>query len=103
MNNLTIRLETENDYRAVEELTREAFWNVYKPGVDEHYFVNKMRKHPDFIHELAFVLEKTAKLHLHFEAKRNCLKASHMTMPAQTETFSECFVPSCGSSIAPSQ
>ena len=32
MNNLTIRQETEKDYRAVEELTREAFWNVYKPG-----------------------------------------------------------------------
>ena len=32
MNNVTIRLETEKDYRAVEELTREAFWNVYKPG-----------------------------------------------------------------------
>ena len=39
MNNLTIRLEIEKDYRAVEELTREAFWNVYKPGADEHYFV----------------------------------------------------------------
>ena len=32
MDNLTIRLETEKDYRAVEELTRETFWNVYKPG-----------------------------------------------------------------------
>lgn len=32
MDNLTIRLETEKDNRAVEELTREAFWNVYKPG-----------------------------------------------------------------------
>ena len=62
MNNLTIRLETENDYRAVEELTREAFWNVYKPGADEHYFVHKMRKHPDFIPELAFVLEKDGKI-----------------------------------------
>ena len=57
MNNLTIRLETEKDYRAVEELTREAFWNVYKPGADEHYFVHTMRSHPDFIPELAFVLE----------------------------------------------
>ena len=37
MKNLTVRLETEKDYRAVEELTREAFWNVYKPGADEHY------------------------------------------------------------------
>ena len=58
MDNLTIRLETEKDYRAVEELTREAFWNVYKPGADEHYYVNQMRNHPDFIPELAFVLEK---------------------------------------------
>ena len=24
----TIRKETESDYRAVENLTREAFWNV---------------------------------------------------------------------------
>ena len=46
MNNLTIRLETKKDYRAVEELTREAFWNVYKPGADEHYFVHTMRSHP---------------------------------------------------------
>lgn len=49
MKNLTIRLETEKDYRAVEELTREAFWNVYKPGADEHYYVHQMRQHPDFI------------------------------------------------------
>ena len=57
MDNLKIRLETQADYRAVEELTREAFWNVYKPGADEHYFVHMMRSHPDFIPELAFVLE----------------------------------------------
>ena len=62
MNNLTIRLETEKDYRAVEELTREAFWNVYKPGADEHYFVHMMRNHPDFIPELAFVLEKDGEI-----------------------------------------
>ena len=57
MDNFTIRIETEKDYRAVEELTREAFWNVYKPGADEHYYVHMMRSHPDFIPELAFVLE----------------------------------------------
>jgi len=62
MNNLTIRLETEKDYRAVEELTREAFWNVYKPGADEHYYVHQMRSHPDFIPELAFVLEEDGEL-----------------------------------------
>ncbi len=58
MENITIRLETPADYRAVEELTREAFWNVYVPGASEHYYVHMMRSHPDFIPELAFVLEK---------------------------------------------
>ncbi len=62
MKNLMIRLETEKDYRAVEELTREAFWNVYKPGADEHYYVHMMRNHPDFIPELAFVLELDGKI-----------------------------------------
>ena len=62
MNNLTIRIETEKDYRAVKELTREAFWNVYKPGADEHYYVHKMRAHPDFLPELAFVLEKDGEI-----------------------------------------
>ena len=55
---IIIRRETPADYPAVENLTREAFWNVYKPGADEHYFVHMMRSHPDFIPELAFVLEK---------------------------------------------
>ena len=34
---IIIRNETPADYRAVEELNRESFWNVYKPGADEHY------------------------------------------------------------------
>lgn len=54
---ITIRLEAPEDYRAVEELTREAFWNLYVPGCDEHYLVNQMRSHRDFIKELAFVAE----------------------------------------------
>ena len=62
MENVIVRREEEKDYRAVEELTREAFWNVYKPGADEHYFVHVMRKHPDFSPELAFVLEKEGKI-----------------------------------------
>ena len=62
LDNLSIRLETEKDYRSVEELTREAFWNVYKPGADEHYYVHMMRSHPDFVPELAFVLEKDGQI-----------------------------------------
>lgn len=51
-----IRNEQSGDCRAVEELTREAFWNVYKPGAEEHYLVHVMRTHPDFIPALAFVI-----------------------------------------------
>lgn len=56
-NRPVIRLETPRDYRAVENLTREAFWNQNVPGCDEHYLVHTMRSHADFIPELAFVLE----------------------------------------------
>ena len=62
MNQPTIRLETEKDYRAVENLTREAFWNIYAPGASEHYFVHTMRSHKDFIPELAFVLEQDGEI-----------------------------------------
>ncbi len=56
-NDYIIRLETENDYREVENLAREAFWNLSFPGCDEHYFIHVMRKHEAFIPELAHVLE----------------------------------------------
>jgi len=43
---LKIRLETEKDYRPVEELTREAFWNVHVPGCCEHYLIHTLRRPP---------------------------------------------------------
>lgn len=52
---VTIRLETPEDYRAVELVTREAFWNLHVPGCDEHYLTHKLRKSPDFIPELDYV------------------------------------------------
>jgi len=50
-----IRNEREEDYRAVEEVTREAFWNLYVPGCSEHYIVHTMREHKDFIRALDYV------------------------------------------------
>ena len=55
---MTIRLETPADYREVENLTREAFWNVYRPGCTEHFVLNQYRSNPDFIPELDFVMEE---------------------------------------------
>lgn len=55
--NVNIRLETVDDYLKVEELTREAFWNLYTPGCDEHYLSHIIRDHRDFIKELDYVAE----------------------------------------------
>lgn len=55
--NVSIRLETEDDYSRVEELTREAFWNLYAPGCDEHYLCHILRDHEDFIGDLDYVAE----------------------------------------------
>ena len=57
MQNIIIRNEIPADYQAVEHLTREAFWNQYVPGCNEHYLVHRMRRHPDYLPELSFVLE----------------------------------------------
>ena len=61
-NNITIRPETKDDYRAVENLTREAFWNVYRPGCMEHYVLHCYRNDPAFVPELDFVMELNGKL-----------------------------------------
>lgn len=59
---MNIRLEKTEDYREVENLTREAFWNVYRPGCTEHYVLNQYRTNPDFIPELDFVMEEDRKI-----------------------------------------
>lgn len=53
----SLRNETEADYRKAETVVREAFWNLYVPGCDEHYLAHIIRSHPDFIPELDFVAE----------------------------------------------
>ena len=62
MENYTIRLERKEDHRAVENLIRESFWNVYRPGCSEHYVMHVLRDDPAFIRELDFVMEQDGKL-----------------------------------------
>ena len=57
-NDYTIRLEKKEEYRETENLVREAFWNVYRPGCSEHYVLHMLRNDPDFVKELDFVMEK---------------------------------------------
>jgi putative acetyltransferase len=59
---LLIRNERKNEYRKVEELTRDAFWNLYVPGCSEHYLLHEMRSSSDFIPALDFVAENEGQI-----------------------------------------
>ena len=59
---IIIRNETEKDYRTVENLVRESFWNVYRPGCLEHYVLHHLRNNPAFVPELDFVMEKDGQI-----------------------------------------
>ena len=61
-NDYNIRLEKKEEHREVENLVREAFWNVYRPGCLEHYVLNQLRNDPAFVPELDFVMEKDGQL-----------------------------------------
>ena len=56
-NDYTIRLEKKEEYRTVENLVREAFWNVYRPGCSEHFVIHVLREDPAFVKELDLVME----------------------------------------------
>ena len=61
-NDLIIRKEQEEDYKDVEQLVREAFWNLYIPGCGEHFVLHNLRKSNDFIPELDLVAEKEGQI-----------------------------------------
>jgi len=61
-NNYIIRSEKEEDYREVENLIRESFWNVYRPGCSEHYVIHVLRNDDAFVQQLDFVMEKDNRL-----------------------------------------
>lgn len=58
----TIEIERPEDYSATENLTREAFWNVYRPGCVEHYILNKYRSREDFVHELSLCMRAAGRI-----------------------------------------
>ena len=59
---MELRLENEKDYFKVENLTREAFWDVYRPGCSEHLVLNKLRQADSFIKDLDYVLIEDGKI-----------------------------------------
>ena len=62
MNNYIIRNETKEDRRKVENLIRESFWNVYRPGCSEHLVIHVLRDDPAFVKELDLVMEQDGRI-----------------------------------------
>ena len=78
MEKFIIRKEKDSEQHEVENLVREAFWNVYRPGCLEHYVLHCLRKDEAFIPELNLVMtiEKNGKELLIGQAM--CMKAEIM-------------------------
>ncbi len=62
MTKLNIRNEKPEDFRVVENLVRDSFWNVYRPGCLEHFVLHELRNDADFVKELDFVMEKDGEI-----------------------------------------
>ena len=52
---ITIRRERAEERTAVENLVRDSFWNVYRPGCLEHYVLHQLRQDSAFVPELSLV------------------------------------------------
>lgn len=61
---MIIRNERKEDIHVVENLIRDAFWNVHEPGATEHYLAHQMRSHKDFVNELNMVADMTSFFHI---------------------------------------
>lgn len=71
---MQIRKEEPKDYAAVETLTREAFWNVYRPGCMEHYVLHILRTNDAFVPELDCVLEEDGQIVAHIAYAEGTLR-----------------------------
>ena len=56
MKEFIIRREMPTDQRNVENLVRESFWNIYRPGCLEHYVIHCLRNDNAFIPQLDFIM-----------------------------------------------
>lgn len=84
LDKIRIRLEEPLDYRAVEELTRDAFWDKYRPGCTEHYILHIFRDHPDFIKELSYVLEANDRILAHIMYSKSIIETEDGRHPVIT-------------------
>lgn len=62
MNNIMIREERKEDYKATELLAMRAFWNIHGPGCNEHLLVHKLRTAKEYLPQISRVAELDGKI-----------------------------------------
>ena len=62
VNNIIIREERKEDYKATELMTMRAFWNIHGPGCNEHLLVHKLRESKDYLPSISRVAELDGKI-----------------------------------------
>ncbi len=77
-----IRPENEKDYLEVENLVRNSFWNIYRPGAYEHFIVHNLREDESFISKLAYVIEKDDKIIGHINYSKGKIDYVDSSKPA---------------------
>ncbi len=62
MENIEIRLVRENEYKEVENVVRNSFWNVFRPGCVEHFILHKARENNWLVRALDYCITKDDKI-----------------------------------------
>ena len=62
MKKMFLRPERPGEYREMEQLVRDAFWDKFSPGCCEHLVVHKMRTAPAVLPDLCLAAELEGKL-----------------------------------------
>jgi predicted N-acetyltransferase YhbS len=52
---ILIQRTKPKDFQITENITRETFWNLFKPGCDEHLVLHNLRKSNCYISDLDMV------------------------------------------------
>ena len=77
--NITFRIEPPTAHYAVEEMTRDAFWNFWEDDrtiCDEHLLVHKLRTCASFIPELNYIAEVEGNIAGHIIFTKSKIKDS---------------------------
>ncbi|MCG6187856.1 GNAT family N-acetyltransferase [Maribellus maritimus] len=71
--NTTIKNTDKNEYFQTENITREAFWNLYAPGCTEHLVLHQLRESNSYIKELDFIAVSEKQVIGHILSTKACV------------------------------